>query len=95
MYKRQGLNCVYGSKETRHYIFLRIRASVYTVIFIISIVLGLVLSVFGNSISLFVNKRLPFLKETIDFILQMRTVISFVVLLEFSLMVYRLSLIHI
>lgn len=84
-----GLNCVYGSKETRNYIFIRIRASVYTVIFIVSIVLGLVLSVFGNSISLFVNKRLPFLKETIDFILQMRTMISFVVLLIFSLLIYR------
>lgn len=84
-----GLNCVYGSKETRNYIFIRIRASVYTVIFIVSIVLGLVLSVFGNSISLFVNKRLPFLKETIDFILQMRTMISFIVLLIFSLLIYR------
>lgn len=84
-----GLNCVYGSKETRNYIFLRIRASVYTVIFIISIVLGLVLSVFGNSISIFVNERLPFLKETIDFILQMRTAISFIVLLGFSLLIYR------
>ena len=45
-----GLNCVYGIRETRNYIFIRIRASIYTVIFIVSIVLGLVLSVFGNSI---------------------------------------------
>lgn len=84
-----GLNCVYGIKETRNYLFIRIRASIYTVIFIVSIVLGLVLSVFGNSISIFVNERIPLLKETIDFVLQMRTMISFIVLLGFSLLIYR------
>ncbi|MGN0406556.1 MAG: YihY/virulence factor BrkB family protein [Bariatricus sp.] len=84
-----GLNCTYGIRETRNYVFVRIRASFYTILFIITIVLGLVLSVFGNSISLFINNRFPFLKETTESILEMRTLISFVILFGFSLMIYR------
>ena len=42
-----GLNCVYKCNETRNYIFLRIRATIYTVMFILVIIFLLVLSVFG------------------------------------------------
>ena len=49
-----GLNCIHEEIETRNYIFLRIRAAFYTVLFIIAIVLSLVLLGFGNSISMFV-----------------------------------------
>ena len=55
-----GLNCVYENIETRNYIYLRIRASFYTVLFILAIVLSLLLSVFGNSISAIVNEHAPF-----------------------------------
>ena len=51
-----GLNCVYDCKETRNYIILRIRATFYTVAFIIVIIFLLVLSVFGNTLNLFVTK---------------------------------------
>ncbi|MCI8638447.1 MAG: YihY/virulence factor BrkB family protein [Coprococcus sp.] len=84
-----GLNAAYQISETRNYFYLRIRASFYTIIFIIAIVLGLVLSVFGNSISIFINQRFPFLADTTAFILQMRTVVTFVILLGFSLVIYR------
>ena len=84
-----GLNYSYEIRETRNYVFMRIRASVYTILFIIAIVLGLVLSVFGNSISLFINTRFPFMKETTESILEMRTFITFAILLGFSLMIYR------
>ena len=84
-----GLNYSYEIRETRNYVFMRIRASFYTILFIIAIVLGLVLSVFGNSISLFINTRFPFMKETTESILEMRTFITFAILLGFSLMIYR------
>ena len=45
-----GLNCVYDCKETRNYIILRIRATFYTVAFIIVIIFLLVLSVFGKDV---------------------------------------------
>lgn len=84
-----GLNCVYKIDETRNYVYLRIRASLYTVLFIMAIVMGLLVSVFGNSISLFVNHRFPFLKETTEFVMQMRTVVAFVVMAGISLLVYH------
>ena len=54
-----GLNCIYGCRETRNYIFLRIRATIYTVMFIIVIILLLVLSVFGNTLNLFIAGHIP------------------------------------
>ena len=42
-----GLNCIYDNTETRNYFYLRLRASLYTVIFLAAILLSLVLSVFA------------------------------------------------
>ena len=56
-----GLNCAYELRETRNYVFLRIRASIYTILFIAAIVMALVLSVFGNNISIFIYHKIPFL----------------------------------
>ncbi len=50
-----GLNCVYQCRETRNYVLLRLRATLYTVMFILVIILLLVLSVFGNSLNLFIG----------------------------------------
>ena len=38
-----GLNAVYECRETRNYIYLRIRASFYTLLFLFAIVLSLIL----------------------------------------------------
>ena len=84
-----GLNCAYELRETRNYVFLRIRASIYTVMFIAVIVMALVLSVFGNNISIFVYHKFPFLAETTNLIMRLRTVISFVVMVGMSLLVYH------
>lgn len=84
-----GLNCAYELRETRNYVFLRIRASIYTILFIAAIVMALVLSVFGNNISIFIYHKIPFLAETTDMIMRLRTVISFVVMTGISLLVYH------
>ena len=52
-----GLNCVYKCRETRNYVFLRLRATLYTVMFILVIILLLVLSVFGNSLNIFIEEQ--------------------------------------
>ena len=75
-----GLNCIYDNTETRNYVFLRLRASLYTVLFIVAIVLSLVLSGFGNSIALLVQKHVPVVAPFIDFIIQIRTHLNLVVL---------------
>ena len=84
-----GLNCIYGCPETRNYFFLRIRATLYTIMFIVVILVLLVLSVFGNSLNLFILEHLPFLSGTADWLIEARTVISPAVLVVFCLLIYK------
>lgn len=84
-----GLNNIYESTETRNYLYLRLRASIYTVIFLLAIVLSLILSVFGNSIGLMVNEHAPFLGHMIDYIIRIRTFLTLGVLTVFWDLVYR------
>lgn len=84
-----GLNCVYENEETRNYVYLRIRATFYTVIFILAIILSLLLSVFGNSISAIVNEHIPLFRHVMEFIIRIRTMVTFLVLTAFWDVVYR------
>lgn len=84
-----GLNCIYSNTETRNYFYLRIRASIYTVIFLLAIMISLVISVFGNSISAMVYEYVPFLSKVVDFIMRIRTLVTLIVLTVFWDLVYR------
>ncbi len=84
-----GLNCIYGCPETRNYFFLRIRATLYTVMFVVVILLLLVLSVFGNSLNLLILEHLPFMSRTADWLIEARTFISPAVLVVFCLLIYK------
>ncbi len=83
-----GLNTIRGQIETRNYIFLRLRAAIYTVLFLLAIILSLVFLGFGNSISMLVNKYAPVLQYVMDFIIETRTIIMILVLIVFSLSIY-------
>ena len=84
-----GLNCIYKCPETRNYVLLRIRATLYTVMFIIVIIFLLVLSVFGNSLNLFVAEYVPIIKNLADWLIRARTVITPAVLMIFWLLIYK------
>ena len=84
-----GLNCVYDCQETRNYFFLRIRATIYTVMFILVIILLLVLSVFGNSLNILIEEYVPFMTDMADWLIEARTIISPAVLVIFSLLIYK------
>ena len=84
-----GLNCVYKCNETRNYIFLRIRATIYTVMFILVIIFLLVLSVFGNTLNIFIAAHVPILKNLADRLIAMRTIITPIVLMVFCLLSYK------
>lgn len=71
-----GMNYVYGEDEPRGYIYLRLRSTIYTVIFLVAIVLTLVLLVFGNSISMTINNYLPLLSPVVDVIISIRVVLA-------------------
>ena len=84
-----GLNCIYKCPETRNYVLLRIRATLYTVMFIIVIIFLLVLSVFGNSLNLFVAEYVPIIKNLADWLIRARTVLTPAVLMIFCLLIYK------
>ena len=67
-----GLNCIYQNTETRNYFYLRARACMYTFLFLVAIMLSLVLSVFGNSISVVVYEHAPLISKAIHKIIQLR-----------------------
>ena len=84
-----GLNCIYECPETRSYIFLRIRSTIYTVLIIIVILLLLVVSVFGNSLNIFISTHAEFLEPLADWMIDKRALITPVVLMGFSLLIYK------
>ena len=68
---------------------LRIRSTIYTVLFIVVILLLLVVSVFGNTLNIFITSHVKFLKPVADWLIQRRTVITPVVMMGFSLLIYK------
>lgn len=84
-----GLNAIYGCPETRNYFYLRIRATLYTVLFVVMILLLLIMSVFGNSINIFATSHIPALKPVADKLIEMRTVVTPLSLMGFSLLIYK------
>lgn len=84
-----GLNKIYDCEETRNYVVLRLRASFYTLVFIVAIVVSLILSVFGNSLSFFLVEHFPFMKKVLVFILSIRTLGTFIVLVVCWVLIYR------
>lgn len=46
----RGMNAVYELQESRNYVLLRLRALVYTLFFMIAIIVSIVLLVFGNAV---------------------------------------------
>lgn len=86
----QGMNAVYGNKETRNYVVLRLLSVGYTLVFAVVLLLTLLLLVFGNRIYLSIQSRTPFLEHAAFLIISLRTVISFLVLAGFFFGLYLL-----
>ena len=84
-----GLNCVYKCNETRNYVILRIRATVYTVMMILVIIFLLVLAVFGNTLNIFIGRHIPIMAGIADKMLELRSIITPVVMIIFSLIIYK------
>ena len=83
------LNCIYENTETRNYFYLRARACLYTFLFLVAIMLSLVLSVFGNSISVIVYEHAPFLSKVIHKVVQLRIYFTLPLLTFFWDLVYK------
>lgn len=84
-----GFNTIYQVQETRNFIITRIRSVIYTLIFVIAIVLTLILQVFGNSLQRELSDRFPFLDRLVTTIISMRLLISLGLLSLVFLMLYK------
>ena len=84
-----GLNCVYRVEETRGYLINRLRSTVYTLIFVVAVVLTLILLVFGNQIQAGIAARFPMIAKVTSFIIGMRTFITLVFLGLVFLLIYK------
>lgn len=84
----RGCNSVYDIKETRNYILLRLVASVYTIALAVMIVVTLAVLVFGNTITVALTSRLPFLEEMVFLVISLRTVVGFAIMFVFFLALY-------
>lgn len=84
-----GLNTIFGCPETRNYIYIRLRATVYTILFIMMLIVMLVLSVFGNTISDFIVDKVPFVTHVVKWVLWARVFVMPAMLTILFVFVYK------
>ncbi len=89
-YLMGGLNSVYDIEETRNWIFLRLRASLYTLLLVIAIVASLTLMVFGNSLQYLIVQYLPFVANITFGILKRRSLILLAILILFFAVLFKM-----
>ncbi len=85
----RGLSLINHKLETRNYIFLRIRAAFYMLLFLLSIIISWVLLVFGNTINKIVEEHFTLWSELVKVILNLRVVISIAILCLIFIVVYK------
>lgn len=83
-----GLNSVFDIKEIRSDFIIRIYSILYTIVFIVVIVISIVIFVLGNQILSFVEKYIPLVGNIIETILNLRALISVVLLTMFFTFLY-------
>lgn len=75
-----GLNSVRGVRESRNYLFMRLRSGIYILFLLLAILLAMALMLFGNCIQDTVLHYLPFLNRFSGIIISFRAVLSIFVL---------------
>lgn len=85
----RGMNSIYDVEEHRNYIILRFRSAIYTVIFVVSVILSLVVLVFGNSIHQAAVVYLPFLAVITGMIMRMKDIAAIAFLTLVFMVLYR------
>lgn len=88
----KGLNWIYGTEKSKKYFYTRIRATFYTVFFVVAVVLSLVILVFGNALSDFVVYHVPILAHLVSFIISFRILFVMAILTFVFMTAYKLLL---
>ena len=84
----KGLNSVYGIRETRNFIRVRIISSFYTLVFALMMMITLVILVFGNQLFIWIENKFPILRELALVIISIRTIAGLCILTLFFLLMY-------
>ena len=84
----RGLNAIHHSYAPYNYFFQRIRASIYTVIMVVLILVSLVVGVFGESIAKIFGEKIPELAFLNILFSQLKIVFIFILLCLFFLLLF-------
>ncbi len=76
-----GLNSVYDIEETRPWIILRLHAAFSTLLMVASIVILMLLVVFGNRLEAFFQDKAPLIAQFMEIFISNRMLIIFLILL--------------
>lgn len=76
----RGLNVIHGVKETRNYVFLRIRASIYTLIMLLAVLFSLMIVGLGKYVADLLVSYVPKMQYFLEFLLSIRHVFTVFIL---------------
>ena len=89
-YMANGLNVVNDIVETRNWFVLRFWAIIYTIVFVIAIVISLVLLVFGKSLEHLLVKHIPIMTHIVSLIFERGSLIMILVLVILFVVIFTL-----
>ncbi len=84
-----GLNTIFGCPETRNYVYIRMRATVYTILFVMALIVMLVIAVFGNTINDMLFDKFPLLSDIARWILWIKNIVAPTLLTILFVYVYK------
>ena len=85
----KGLNEIAGVREARNYLYVRTRSAIFTLLLMLGMILMLVISVFGNTITGIVRKYIDIPQNILNLI-EMKNIIMFFVLMVIFLLFFRI-----
>ena len=85
----QGLQWIAGIRETRNYFAVRIRSALYTVVLLLSIVMFLLLGVFGNKLLELFAVKFPFIIYVTSVIVNVKNIFLLLYAIVIFSLIYR------
>lgn len=84
-----GLNTIYRTNESRNYFVLRFIATIYTLLFMIMLIVMLSVFVFGNKIFDMLIAKIPAINDILGLVISIRTGVGIVIIFLFIALVYK------
>ena len=85
-----GIQRIYGIKETRNYVKIRLLAIVYTISFSLILAITLLVLVYGNKIFLFLSDSLPFVNDLAILVFAFRATLGLAIFFWFFVLLYKI-----